>query len=181
MGDPVAILASPLAQPVAQIYYNSLGMSGGIAFTIFAFLIIQFVCWTAMQALARTVFAFSRDKLLPFSSTWTVINQRTQTPLNAVWISTFWCIVINLIGLGSYAGMLALHDALAYLICPSHLRCFQHHSHCSRLFIRYPNHLQADLALQIRSWPVAPGQVLRRGKQLFFEHTDGLQILTLSR
>ncbi|KAG9232047.1 amino acid/polyamine transporter I [Amylocarpus encephaloides] len=113
MGDPSEILVSPLAQPVAQIYYNSLGKSGGIAFTVFGFIIIKFVCFTAMQSLGRTVFAFSRDRLLPLSSVWVQINSFTGTPLYAVWISTFFCIVINLIGLGSYAAIAGVFNICA--------------------------------------------------------------------
>ena len=105
MGDPANILANTIDQPVAQLFYNSLGKSGGIFFTVCGFIIIKFVCFTAMQSLARTVFAFSRDRLIPLSSVWTKINSKTGTPLYAVWISVFWCIVINLIGLGSYAAI----------------------------------------------------------------------------
>lgn len=113
MGDPNEILLSPLDQPVAQIFYNSLGKSGGIAFTVFGFIIIKFVCFTAMQALARTVFAFSRDRLLPASTIWTRINRFTGTPLYAVWISVFFCIAINLIGLGSYAAISGVFNVCA--------------------------------------------------------------------
>lgn len=42
---------------------------------------------------------------MPLSDTWVRINTVTQTPLNAVWISVFWAIAINLIGLGSYAAI----------------------------------------------------------------------------
>lgn len=112
-GDPVAILSSPIEQPVAQIFYNSLGKGGGIAFTIFGFIIIKFVCFTAMQSLARTVFAFSRDGLLPLSSVWTKVTPFTGTPLYAVWISVFFCIVINLIGLGSYAAISGVFNICA--------------------------------------------------------------------
>ena len=113
MGDPAVILASDLGQPVAQIFYNSLGTSGGIAFTVFALIILQFVCFTAMQSLARTVFAFSRDRLLPLSHIWTIVDKRTQTPILAVWISVFWCIAINLIGLGSYTAILGVFNITA--------------------------------------------------------------------
>ena len=113
MGDPVKVLATPIFQPVAQIFYNSLGKTGGIVYTVCAFIILQFVCFTATQALARTVFAFSRDKLLPASKVWTIINTRTGTPLLAVWISVFWCIAINLIGLGSYAAISGVFNVCA--------------------------------------------------------------------
>ncbi|KAJ5641312.1 hypothetical protein N7490_005312 [Penicillium lividum] len=102
MGDPTAILDSQIEQPVAQIFYNSLGKGGGIFFTIAGLVIIKFVTFTAMQSLGRTVFAFSRDRMLPFSNIWIKVNPWTGTPLYAVWISVFFCIAINLIGLGSY-------------------------------------------------------------------------------
>ncbi|KHJ36374.1 putative amino acid permease [Erysiphe necator] len=101
MGDPSEILNSPIMQPVAQIFENRLGRTCGIFYTICGFIILQFVCFTTMQATSRTVFAFSRDKLLPFSQVWLSVNQWTGTPINAVWITVFLCILVNLIGLGS--------------------------------------------------------------------------------
>lgn len=126
MGDPKVdggILGSPVGQPVAQIFYNNLGKSGGIAFSVFGFIIIKFVCFTAMQALARTVFAFSRDNLLPFSRIWTKILPLTGTPILAVWISVFWCIVINLIGLGSYTAILGVFNVCAIALDWSYCKC----------------------------------------------------------
>lgn len=113
MGDPAEILLSPIVQPVAQIFYNSLGKAGGIFFTVCGFIIIKFVCFTAMQALGRTVFAFSRDRLIPGHNIWTQINPKTGTPLYAVWISVFFCIAINLIGLGSYAAIAGVFNICA--------------------------------------------------------------------
>ncbi|KAF2141368.1 uncharacterized protein K452DRAFT_228707 [Aplosporella prunicola CBS 121167] len=113
MGDVSNILNSPIEQPVAQIFYNSLGKSGGVFYTICAFIILQFVCFTATQALARTVFAFSRDRLVPGSNLWTRIDKRSGTPIYAVWFSVFWCIAINLIGLGSYTAILGVFNVCA--------------------------------------------------------------------
>jgi amino acid permease (GABA permease) len=113
MGDTKEILNSQIAQPVAQIFYNVLGKGGGITFTICAFIIIKFVCFTATQALARTVFAFSRDRLVPFPNLWTKILPLTGTPILAVWISVFWCIAINLIGLGSYTAISGVFNVCA--------------------------------------------------------------------
>jgi amino acid permease (GABA permease) len=113
MGNTADILASPMEQPVAQIFYNVLGKGGGITFTVCAFIIIKFVTFTAMQALGRTVFAFSRDRLVPFSNLWTKIMPLTGTPILAVWISVFWCIAINLIGLGSYTAIAGVFNVCA--------------------------------------------------------------------
>lgn len=113
MGDPAELLASPIEQAVAQLYYNSLGKAGGVFFTVSAFIIIEFSCFTATQSLARSIFAFSRDGLLPLSRVWTTINPKTKTPLFAVWASVFLCIVINLIGLGSYAAIAGVFNICA--------------------------------------------------------------------
>lgn len=113
MGDIADLLNAPNAQPVAQIFYNSLGTAGGVFFTVCAVIILQFVCFTACQALGRTIFAFSRDKLVPGSSIWTKVNKRTGTPLYAVWIAIFFCIAINLIGLGSYTAIAGVFNVTA--------------------------------------------------------------------
>ncbi|KAI1620020.1 amino acid permease-domain-containing protein [Exophiala viscosa] len=113
MGDPTELLSSPIEQPVAQLYYNSLGKAGAIFFTVSAFIIIEFSCFAATQSLARSVFAFSRYRLLPLPHIWTRINETTRTPLFAVWISTLACIAINLIGLGSYAAIAGVFSICA--------------------------------------------------------------------
>ena len=112
MGDPDS-LDNALEQPVAQIYFNSLGPAGGVVYTVCAFIILQFVCFTATQSLGRTVFAFSRDRLLPFSNVWTKVNRLTGIPLYAVWLSVVCCILINLIGLGSYAAISGVFNVTA--------------------------------------------------------------------
>ncbi|KAH8697883.1 putative amino acid permease [Talaromyces proteolyticus] len=113
MGDPNSLINSPMEQPVAQIFYNSLGKSGGLVYTVCAFILLQFICFTATQSLARTVFAFSRDRLLPLSNVWCKVSKLTGTPLYAVWFSVFWCIAINLIALGNYAAILGVFNITA--------------------------------------------------------------------
>jgi amino acid transporter len=71
------------------------------------------VCFTALQATARTVFAFSRDGLLPVSHFWTKVNRFTGTPINSVWLTVFFCIAINLIGLGSYTAIAGVFNVCA--------------------------------------------------------------------
>ena len=112
-GDVNDILASPVAQPVAQIFYNVMGTAGGVFFTVAAFIILNFTGITAIQAGARTVWAYSRDEMLPFSSTWYKINPTTQTPLYSVWIFVVICVVINLVGLGSYTAISAIFNLTA--------------------------------------------------------------------
>lgn len=118
MGDIHSILNSPMAQPVAQSFYNVLGKGGGTVYTFVAYVILKFVTFTAMQALGRTIFAISRDRLLPFSQAWARILPLTGTPILAVWLAVACCIAINLIGLGSYTAI-----AGAYNVCAIALDC----------------------------------------------------------
>jgi amino acid transporter len=113
MGDIDNLLSSPTAQPFAQIFYNVLGPTGGILFTLFACIILNFCGIAALQANARTIFALSRDELLPFSKVWIRVNGYTQTPLIAVWLNVCLAIGINLIGLGSYTAIVAIFNVCA--------------------------------------------------------------------
>ena len=107
------ILASPMAQPVAQIFYNVIGPAGGVFFTVCAFIVLNFTAITAIQAGARTVWAYSRDEMLPLSRVWYKINKTTQTPIYSVWLFVIVCVLINLIGLGSYTAIAAIFSLTA--------------------------------------------------------------------
>ncbi|KAL1842995.1 hypothetical protein VTJ49DRAFT_3472 [Mycothermus thermophilus] len=101
MGDPRELLASPTGLPVSQIFYNVMGTGPAVFFTIAGFFVMNFVCIPSVHAGSRTLWAFSRDDMVPLSKYWYRIDKRTDTPLYAVWLYTTLCIVINLIGLGS--------------------------------------------------------------------------------
>lgn len=112
--DPARnILASTIEQPVVQIYYNVMGKGPAIFFAVAAFVIMNFVCITALQAGSRTIWSFSRDEMLPGSRVWYKIWARTDTPVLAVWLYTLICILINLIGLGSYITISAIFNLCA--------------------------------------------------------------------
>lgn len=113
MGDPAEILASPIGQPVVQIFYNVMGKGPAIFFAVAAFVVMNFVCITALQAGSRTIWAFSRDSMLPGSSVWYRIWPVTDTPVLAVWLYTVLCVLINLIGLGSYITIAAIFNTCA--------------------------------------------------------------------
>ena len=116
MGDITgenSILKSPIQQPVAQIFYNVLGKTGGIFYTVCTLIILKFGNFAAMQSLTRTIFAYSRDGLVPFSEVWTKIMPLTGVPILAVWMAVILCIAINLIGLGSYPAIAGVFNVCA--------------------------------------------------------------------
>ncbi|KAK0740477.1 amino acid permease [Schizothecium vesticola] len=101
MGDPRELLNSPTGLPVAQIFYNVMGPGPAVFFTVSAFVVMNFVCIPSVHAGSRTLWAFSRDEMVPLSRYWYRIDKRTDTPLYSVWLYVSLCILINLIGLGS--------------------------------------------------------------------------------
>ncbi|KAL2259714.1 hypothetical protein VTK26DRAFT_6505 [Humicola hyalothermophila] len=101
MGDPRELVASPTGLPVAQILYNVMGPGPAVLFIIAGFFVMNFVCIPSVHAGSRTLWAFSRDEMIPLSRYWYRIHKRTETPLHAVWLYAALCILINLIGLGS--------------------------------------------------------------------------------
>ncbi|KAK4108130.1 amino acid transporter [Canariomyces notabilis] len=101
MGDPRDLLASPTSLPVSQIFYNVMGAGPAVFFTVTAFFVMNFVCIPSVHAGSRTLWASSRDDMVPFSRYWHRVHKRTDTPLHAVWLYTLLCIAINLVGLGS--------------------------------------------------------------------------------
>ena len=60
-----------------------------------------FVCQTALQAVSRTVYAFSRDKGLPDRGFFGHISPATQTPLRAIGLVTAVSILPGLLDLAS--------------------------------------------------------------------------------
>jgi amino acid transporter len=56
---------------------------------------------TALATCAREIFAFARDKGLPFSSFSSRMNKKWQIPFNAVYITSVAVVLLSLIQLGS--------------------------------------------------------------------------------
>lgn len=91
--------------PPAQILIDALGTSGATAMLLIV-IAAQLFCGNAeVAATSRMVFAFSRDNALPGSSLWRKVSARTQTPVNAVWLSV---VVAGVLALPS------LYSATAY-------------------------------------------------------------------
>ncbi|KAM0273544.1 hypothetical protein ACHAQH_008270 [Verticillium albo-atrum] len=113
MGDPTALAATPTGMPVAQIFYNVFGPGPAVLFTSLAFLVMNFVCIPSIHAGSRTIWAFSRDQMLPLSRVWFRMSKHTDTPVPAVWLYVALCASINLFGLGSPVLIAAIFNVCA--------------------------------------------------------------------
>nr|GAT58958.1 GABA permease [Mycena chlorophos] len=106
IGDDLsAVTSNAIGQPMATIFFNSVGKEGTLA--IWAFMIIT-LWMTGMDYLiagSRQLFAFSRDGALPFSGWLYNVNPHTKTPVHAV---LFLAFLTLLLGLLAFAGPLAI-------------------------------------------------------------------------
>jgi amino acid permease (GABA permease) len=91
--------------PPAQIFIDALG-NGGATALLLVVIVAQLFCGNAeVAAASRMVFAFSRDNALPGSKLWRKVSSRTQTPVNAVWLS---------VGFACLLALPSLYSATAY-------------------------------------------------------------------
>ncbi|KAL0254826.1 polyamine transporter tpo5 [Diplodia seriata] len=111
--DYDGIVNSPTGLPVAQIFLNAGGKTGGTIMWFFVILVQFFTGCSAMLANARMCYAFARDDALPFSSFWSSINKYTGTPVNAVWLVVVFCTCLDLIGIGSTLTIVAIFNVCA--------------------------------------------------------------------
>lgn len=106
MGSNVdALLSSNIGQPMAQIFFQSFGKNGTLAFWAIV-VIVQYMMGSSMVlAASRQSFAFARDGALPFSSWLYRMNRYTKTPINTVF---FTCALAILLSLLIFAGQQAI-------------------------------------------------------------------------
>ncbi|KZT66736.1 amino acid transporter [Daedalea quercina L-15889] len=107
MGTDVdGILSSSVGQPMAQIFFNAFGQKGTLALWAFVVLVQYMMGSSMVLAASRQSFAFSRDGALPFSSWLYRMNSFTGTPVNTVY---FTCTFALLLGLLAFAGEAAIN------------------------------------------------------------------------
>lgn len=123
----------PGGLPMAQIMVNRMHKVGFLVVWPFVCLVAFFVVTTAMQANARSFYAFSRDHGLPDKGFFAKIYKRTGTTVNAVWLVVLCCIILGLLGfISQYAinaifALAALGMDISYLIPIVCRQIFQDH------------------------------------------------------
>ncbi|KAJ6529034.1 amino acid/polyamine transporter I [Mycena vulgaris] len=99
--NTVAILSSPVQQPMATILLNSFGKKWMLVIWSFIVLSLFMAGISLLTSASRQAFAFARDGALPFSKYLYNINSVTGTPVRCVWVDT---VCAMLLGLISFAG-----------------------------------------------------------------------------
>jgi choline transport protein len=105
ISDISATASSPTGVPLIQILYDSTGSVGGAcALTSLITVIVLFCANSLMAEGSRSVFAFARDKGLPFSAWLSKVESRRRIPLFAILATAVVQIAFNSIYFGTLTG-----------------------------------------------------------------------------
>ena len=96
-----AVAASPL--PIMEVYRQALRDSnaGAAALTAWLLFIYFGACIACTVTTGRLMWAFARDRGLPFSSIFSRVHSSLETPANATLLTGIFCILYGLIYIGS--------------------------------------------------------------------------------
>lgn len=104
IGDLEVTASTPTGVPVIEIIFNS---TGSIAGTSTLASMISVICVVASNSLmaegSRAVYAFARDRGLPFSGPLSKVSSR-QVPVNAILLTTVVQMAFNSIYFGTITG-----------------------------------------------------------------------------
>ncbi|KAJ5946179.1 hypothetical protein N7454_003018, partial [Penicillium verhagenii] len=110
--DLDAVLNSPSGVPLIEIYYQSTGSKGASSILLALFAFCFFGCTVGNgTTCSRTIWAVSRDNMLPFSKKWSFIHPHFQIPLNSLCLSGAVVSFYGLIFLGSSTAFSAMVGA----------------------------------------------------------------------
>ncbi|KAG5728278.1 hypothetical protein E4T56_gene19118 [Termitomyces sp. T112] len=130
---PLENLPGPSGSAFLEIMCLRMGKTGALILWTFVCLTAFFVVQTALQAVSRTTYAFSRDKGFPDRGFFGHINPKTHTPIRSIWLCTFVSILPGLLDLASpiaanaVFSLTAMALDLSYIIPIFLRRLFQNH------------------------------------------------------
>ncbi|OCK91861.1 putative amino acid permease [Cenococcum geophilum 1.58] len=109
MGDPMAALMTPTGYPVIEIYLQATGsITGATVLTCFIIVPAAVCQFSIFASVTRLVWAFARDKGLPFSSFFSVVHPTLRIPIRSLGLVGIICAIIGLITVGSTAAFFAI-------------------------------------------------------------------------
>ncbi|OAD79505.1 hypothetical protein PHYBLDRAFT_139540 [Phycomyces blakesleeanus NRRL 1555(-)] len=142
--DFQAQVVSELAlQPqMTQVFLDGVGYKWTIVFTVIVMGAMFFSGSALTLGSSRMVYAFARDGAMPFSKWLSHVNERTQTPIYAVWGNVVFAVIVGLLfivnetAFNAIVSINTIASSLAYLI-PIALRL----TVARKTFVRGPFHL----------------------------------------
>lgn len=105
IGDITATAQSTTGVPLIQIFYDSTGSVVGACFLASLITVIAMVCANALLAEgSRSLYAFARDRGLPFSSVFAKVEPKRQVPVYAILLALGVQMALDSIYFGTLTG-----------------------------------------------------------------------------
>jgi len=102
------IMDAPVGQALPYILGAVMGTpGGGLALTFLVLIITLFCSISITVAASRCTWAFARDKAIPLSRVWSRVDEKHDTPIMALVLTTVVQMLLGLINLGSSSAFLA--------------------------------------------------------------------------
>ena len=100
-----SVASTPTGVPLLQIFYSSTSSVPGTCILASLLVVIYLMCALFIMAeSSRELYAFARDKGLPFSSAFSKVNGKQGVPVNAVLLACGVQMALNSIYFGSVQG-----------------------------------------------------------------------------
>jgi choline transport protein len=127
IGDLETTASTPTGVPIIQIFYDSTGsVAGATALTSLITVIVLICCSSLMAEGSRALYAFSRDRGLPFSTFFAHVNPRTSTPNRATLLCMIVQMALNSIYFANYTGFsTVISIATAGFVCSPSNSCYR--------------------------------------------------------
>lgn len=95
-------ISSSSGYPFIYVFQNAIRPRGGtIALVTLVFLLLVMITISSMASASRQLWAFSRDKGMPFSSWLSHVNTHLQIPANSIVFTSIYTILLSPINIGS--------------------------------------------------------------------------------
>jgi choline transport protein len=105
IGDLETTATTPTGVPLIQIFYDSTGNVAGATILTAMITIIVLICANSLMAEgSRALWAFARDRGLPFSGAFSKVNKNFSVPVNGIILCTFIQMALNSLYFASYEG-----------------------------------------------------------------------------
>lgn len=102
VGDIEAAITSPTGYPIIEVFYNATGSAASATGLSCLLIILNIVNnLTNMAGASRQMFAFARDRGLPFSGWVSRVPSGYDVPINAIIVSALCACVLHCINIGS--------------------------------------------------------------------------------
>ncbi|KAK1750187.1 putative amino-acid permease [Echria macrotheca] len=102
LGDLESVVNTPTTQPFIQVFYNAVQSTGG-ATAMTCIMVVMSVCSVVniIATSSRQLWAFARDRGVPFSPWFARVDSRWGLPMNALVFSYIFAVLLSLINIGS--------------------------------------------------------------------------------